>query len=74
LRDEDTFEGINIYTARVAKDLMHKPIYVFEDEDVLDVLQAMVEEGLQELPIVNKDKKVTGDLNCLEIISALWEK
>ena len=68
------FEGMSIYTARFAKDLMHKPIYVFEDEDVLDVLEAMVEEGLQELPIVNKDKKVTGDLNCLEIIKALWEK
>ena len=71
--DEDTFEDITISTARIARDLMHSPVYVHEDDDVLDVLEAMVEEGFQELPVVNRENKVTGDLNCLEIISALWE-
>ncbi len=74
LKDEDTFEGITISTARIARDLMHKPVYVHEDDDVLDVLEAMVEEGFQELPVVNSEDKVTGDLNCLEVISVLWDE
>ena len=74
VNDEDTFEDITISTARIARDLMHNPVYVHEDDDVLDVLESMVEEGFQELPVVNDENKVTGDLNCLEIISALWEE
>jgi len=74
LGDEDTLEGIEISTAKVAQDLMHKPIYVHEDDDIRDVLEEMVEEGFQEVPVVNSENKVTGDLNCLEIISALWEE
>ncbi len=74
LRKEDTFDALKISTARYAKDIMHPPVYVFEDEDIKDVLESMVTEGYQELPVVNKDKKVIGDLNCLEIIKAIWEK
>ncbi len=74
LRKEDTFDALKISTARYAEDIMHPPVYVFEDEDVKNVLESMVAEGYQELPVVDKDKKVIGDLNCLEIIKAIWEE
>ncbi|MCD6427049.1 MAG: CBS domain-containing protein [Caldisericaceae bacterium] len=73
LRKEDAFDALKISMAKVAKDIMHPPVYVFEDEDIKDVLEEMVVGEYQELPVVNRQKKVIGDLNCLEIIRALWE-
>ena len=57
--------------AKVAKDIMHPPVYVLEDEDIKEVLEEMVNGEYQELPVVNNKKEVVGDLNCLEIIKAL---
>ena len=71
---EDTFNALKISKARVSKDIMLPPIYVFENEDIVDALEAMVMEKVEELPVVDKSKKVIGDLNCMEIIKNLWSK
>ncbi len=73
LRKEDAFDALKISMAKVAKDIMHPPVYVFEDEDIKDVLEEMVTGEYQELPVVNNKKEVVGDLNCLEIIKAVWK-
>ncbi len=73
LRKEDAFDALKISTAKTAKNIMHPPVYVFEDDDIKNVLEEMVAGDYQELPVVNKNKKVIGDLNCLEIIKAIWE-
>ena len=73
LRKEDAFDAMKISTAKTAKDIMHPPIYVFEEEDIKNVLEEMVIGEYQELPVVDNKKRVIGDLNCLEIIKAIWE-
>jgi CBS domain-containing protein len=73
LRKEDAFDAMKISTAKTAKDIMHPPIYVFEEEDIKNVLEEMVIGEYQELPVVDSKKRVIGDLNCLEIIKAIWE-
>ena len=71
---EDAFDALKISKAKMAKDILLPPIYVFENEDIVDALEAMVMEKVEELPVVDKSKKVIGDLNCMEIIKNLWSK
>ncbi len=70
---EDVFNAIRISKASEAKDIMHPPIYVYENDKILDVLEKMSSENIQELPVVDKNKHVLGDLNCLEILKRVWE-
>ena len=70
---EDVFNAIRIAKAEKAEDIMHPPIYVYEDTKILEVLEMISRENIQELPVVDKDKRVIGDLNCLEILKRVWE-
>jgi len=70
---DDVFNAIKIAKAERAKDIMHPPIYVYESSKILDVLEAISRENIQELPVVDKDKRVIGDLNCLEILKLIWK-
>ncbi len=74
MQKNDIYNAVKISKARVAGDIMHPPVYVYETDIVFDILDKMIHEDFQELPVVNKDKKVIGDLNCLEIIQGLWEE
>ncbi len=70
---EDVFNAMKISKAKTAKDIMHLPIYVYETDKILDVLEKMSNENIQELPVIDKEKHVLGDLNCLEILKRVWE-
>jgi len=74
MQKNDIYNAVKISNAKVAGDIMHPPVYVYETDNVFDILDKMIQEDFQELPVVNKDKKVIGDLNCLEIIQGLWEE
>ena len=53
-----------------AGDIMLPPVYV-KETDTLDIaFQKMYREGLKELPVVDDEMHVIGDLNILEIITA----
>ncbi len=69
---EDVFNALKISKAKEAKDIMHPPIYVYEDDKILNVLEKMSAENIQELPVVDRGKRVLGDLNCLEILKKVW--
>lgn len=60
---EDTYDALKISKASKARDIMLPPIYVFENEDIVDALEAMVGERIEELPVVDEKKRVIGDLN-----------
>ena len=72
LRKEDALNAYKISSAKVAIDISHPPIFVFEDTDILKALEIMIEENVQEIPVVDSKKVVIGDLNCLEILKILW--
>ncbi len=53
-----------------AGDIMQPPVWARDDESITDVLVKMFKHGLQELPVVDEEMRVIGDLNVLEFIDA----
>ena len=53
-----------------AGDIMQPPVWARDDESVTDVLVKMFKHGLEELPVVDDEMRVVGDLNILEFIDA----
>jgi len=51
-----------------AKDIMIPPVYVKEDDSIDVAFQKMASHNIKELPVVNDDLKIIGDLNILELI------
>ncbi|MCD6441518.1 MAG: CBS domain-containing protein [Candidatus Marinimicrobia bacterium] len=56
--------------AKLAKDIMNtSPIYVFEDTPLAEMITIMTREKINELPVVDKNQKIIGEVNVLEIIA-----
>ncbi len=54
----------------LAMDIMNtQPIYVFEETTIPDLVKIMIRENINELPVVNKDLIVIGEVNFLEIMT-----
>ena len=56
-----------------AEDIMLPPTYVKESDGLDVAFQKMFSENLKELPVVNDEMHVIGDLNILELVAA-WIK
>ena len=57
-------------SATTAGDIMNtNPSYVFEDTLLAEMAQIMMREKINELPVVDKNKKIIGEVNILEIIA-----
>lgn len=55
-------------SAKFLEDIMRKPIYVMENEDILTALSRMEDYYLYDLPVVNKEQKLLGELNGIELL------
>jgi CBS domain-containing protein len=53
-----------------ARDIMIPPTYVKDDDSLSDAFRVMFENRLMELPVVDDELHVIGDLNALELIKA----
>lgn len=51
-------------------DVMNKPISVLHNEMIVNVTRLMVENHLNDLPIVDAENKVMGELNGLDILKS----
>lgn len=51
-------------------DVMTKPVRVLQNEMIVNVTRLMVENHLNDLPIVNDENKLVGELNGLDILRA----
>ena len=56
-----------------AKDIMLPPVYVYDKDSITDALKKMFKNNLKEIPVVDDNMKIIGDLNILELISAWIE-
>ncbi len=56
-----------------AKDIMLPPVYVRDNENITDAFVKMFKNNLKELPVVDDDMHIIGDLNILEMIVAWIE-
>jgi CBS domain-containing protein len=54
--------------AATAAEMMRPPVYVQEEETVLDAFRKMREADLRGLPIVNTDRVVIGYIDLLELV------
>ena len=67
------YKALNLVGDVRAEDIMLPPVYV-KETDTLDVaFQKMFSQGLKEIPIVDDNMHIIGDLNILELIKA-WIK
>lgn len=57
----------------LAKDIMLHPVYAHDTESITDALKKMFKNNLKEIPVVDENMKIIGDLNILELISAWIE-
>ncbi|PLV59737.1 CBS domain-containing protein [Thermotoga sp. KOL6] len=58
--------------ARCASEIMVEPVYVYLDTPVETALKKMIDNNVQEIPVLNEKGEIIGDLNSLEILSSLW--
>lgn len=52
----------------IAGEIMRSPVYVEKSDTLQDAVERMVAENLHELPVVDKNGAVIGDLNAHEIL------
>ncbi len=64
---------MRVSVGSVAKDIMLPPVWVKKEESITSALRKMFKHGVQELPVVNEEMEIIGDLNILELIDA-WIK
>ncbi|ACR80287.1 MULTISPECIES: CBS domain-containing protein [Kosmotoga] len=64
---------IEIITGKKAKDIMFDPITVTEETTLDEALRYMIENEVQEIPVIDKNGNILGDLNSLEILKALYD-
>jgi CBS domain-containing protein len=59
------------FHAKSSKDVMNpKPVFVYAETQLSDVANLLLKEKINELPVVDKDMKVIGQVNVYEIIGA----
>lgn len=65
------FEGaeiLGLLTSKYAKDMMSAPISVREDDEVEKAINIMLDEGFYEVPVVDKEDRVLGEITYFTII------
>ncbi len=63
------------WTDKKVSDLMHDQPYTMMEDDLLDdVATIMMREKINELPVVDHDRRVIGQVNMYEVIEAFLER
>jgi CBS domain-containing protein len=70
----ESFLALDFIGKKTAKDLMLPPIYVYDDDILKTAFVKMYENDLNQLPVVDKDKKLIGNIDLLEMLTILIEK
>ena len=69
----DGREALHLLTSRYARDIMSAPISVRPDDEVEKVIGLMLEGGFYEIPVVDEQGKVLGEINYFSILTASVE-
>ncbi len=57
--------------AHKASDLMSTPIYVRMENHISIAIKVMMESSIYEMPVINEERKVIGNVTCFELLQAL---
>ena len=67
-------EALHLLTSDHARDIMSAPISVKPDDEVQTAIDLMLGNNVNEVPVVDKDGKVVGEINFLGIVShSVWK-
>ncbi len=62
---------LELMSAKTARDLaLRKPTYVYEDDSFEKLLKVMFRFDINEIPVLDSQDRIIGNINMLEIISA----
>jgi CBS domain-containing protein len=61
-------EVLHLLTSKYAKDIMSAPVSVHVNDRVGDAINTMLDHGFYELPVVDDDMKVIGEISYFDII------
>jgi len=61
-------EVLHLLTSKYAKDIMSAPVGIGANDGVEEAINTMLDHGFYELPVVDKDMKVMGEINYFDII------
>ncbi len=68
-------EALHLLSSDYARDIMSSPISVKPDDEVQKAIDLMLYNNLYEIPVVDKDGRVVGEVNFLGIIShSVWQR
>ena len=68
-------EALHLLTSDHARDIMSAPISVKPDDEVQTAIDLMLGSNVYEVPVVDKDGKVIGEINFLGIVShSPWKR
>jgi CBS domain-containing protein len=61
-------EVLHFLTSKYARDIMSAPVSVHVNDGVEDAINTMLDHGFYELPVVDKDMKVIGEISYFDIL------
>ncbi|MCK4965321.1 MAG: CBS domain-containing protein [Dehalococcoidia bacterium] len=68
-------EALHLLSSDYARDIMSSPVSVKPDDEVQKAIDLMLYNNLYEIPVVDKDGRVVGEVNFLGIIShSVWQR
>lgn len=65
---------VGVLSGKKAREIMLEPLTVEMETTLEEALKIMIENEVQELPVVDSNGDISGDLNSLEILKALNDK
>lgn len=68
------FGALEFAGKKTAEDLMVSPIYVKDDDTLKTAFIKMYEKDLEELPVVDENLQLIGNIDLLELLTILIEK
>ena len=74
LSSVESFNVLELLGKEVARDIMSKPVYVKDEDTLKTAFLKMYENQQYELPVVDENKKIVGNIDMLELLSMLIEK
>ena len=68
------FDALEFIGKKTAEDLMTRAIYVKDNDSLKDAFVKMYEHDVEELPVVDDDHHLIGNIDIIELLSYLIEK
>ena len=70
----ESFRALEFIGSKFAKDLMYPPIFVYDNDNLKTTFLKMYTNDLDQLPVVDKNKHLLGNIDLIELMTILIEK